>query len=125
VTGVSLIELEHAGTGWAILAVSGEIDVVTSGPLAYHLERLLERGDQGVVVNLSHTRFCDCSGLRALIRCHQHAHELGAQFRLVLPTPGGPVARLLFLLDIADLIPTYTSLDQALSDPAPAPSPSA
>ncbi|GAA3789897.1 hypothetical protein GCM10022226_05970 [Sphaerisporangium flaviroseum] len=124
-TGVSLIELQHADTGWVILAVSGEIDVATSGRLAYHLERLLERSGHGVVVNLSHTRFCDCTGLRALIRSHEHAYELGAQLRLVLPTPGGAVARLLFLLGIADLIPTYTSLQQALSDPAAAPSPSA
>jgi anti-anti-sigma factor len=70
------------------------------------------------VVDMTGTRFCDSAGLHALIGAHKRAQAEGRQVRLVIAS--AQVRRILALTALDRLIPVYTSLRQALAQPAAA-----
>ena len=63
---------------------------------------------------MSRTRFCDSSGLHILLRAHQRAIAEGGELRLVLPGDG-PIPRIVTLMCLDQLIPSFASLAEALA----------
>jgi STAS domain len=59
------------------------------------------------------TQFCDSSGLHALLAAHKRVQAEGGE--LLLAITAAPVLRVLALTGIDRMIPTFTSLDQALA----------
>jgi STAS domain len=59
------------------------------------------------------TRFCDASGLHALLAAHKRAHAEGVELLLVIPSAA--VLRVLAVTGIDRVIPNFTSLDEALA----------
>ena len=109
--------------GVAVVTAPVEIDITTAEQLPAVLLDAGSHGHATIVVDMSRTRFCDCSGLSVLIRAHRRALAEGGELRLVLPA-GGPVARVVTLTGLDRLIPCFGSLDQALiPKPAAATSP--
>jgi anti-sigma B factor antagonist len=72
---------EH--TGWTVLTVAGELDVV-SGPSLADLvtKQLPDRRD--LVIDLSEVSFVDSSGLGVLVRALKQTREAGGQLTLVI-----------------------------------------
>jgi anti-sigma B factor antagonist len=110
---VSLIEFALPASGWMIVHAPDTIDISNCEELERHLVRLVDDGATGVVVDLRATTFCDCSGVRALIATYRHARTLDVQVCLV--PCGSVVHRLLYLLDLEALIPSYASVNDALT----------
>jgi anti-anti-sigma regulatory factor len=72
------------------------------------------RGQTTVVVDMSGTQFCDSAGLSVLVRAHKQALAQGGGLRLVLPATG-TVPRIFTLTGLDQVIPHFTSLEQALA----------
>ena len=66
-----------------------------------------------VVVDMSRTRFCDSSGLNALVAADRRARAEGGEVRLVVT--GESVIRIVELTGVDRVIPIYASLEEALT----------
>lgn len=97
--GAVLIELviegRTAGT-WAVLAVSGELDLATAPGLRERLREMTPEGPVKVALDLTAVGFVDSSGLGAIVACLKHVRELGGELVLVAPD-ASPIAKLLSL----------------------------
>jgi anti-anti-sigma factor len=96
-----------------------EIDATCADFVGEELSAALAGEVTVVVADLSGTAFCDSSGVRMLVRAHQHAVATNAEVRLVVPSPA--VSRVLELMGVDGLLPVYRTLGAALGgapDPA-------
>jgi anti-sigma B factor antagonist len=84
----------------AVIVVSGELDLASSGALEDELARVTESGATHVVIDLRELEFMDSTGLSTLVKAHQRAEEAGQKFGLVR----GPqqVQRLLSLTGVEE-----------------------
>jgi anti-sigma B factor antagonist len=99
--------------GMPVVATPDEIDVTNADELRAVLLDAAAHGTGPLVVDMSRTRFCDSSGMRALVLAHQRAQAEGSD--LLLVAPAAPVLRVLALLGIDRIIPNFRSLDEALA----------
>ena len=88
--------------GIAILALSGELDLPAAPQLDRAVGELLGDGLRRVLLDLDALRFCDSSGLGALLRASRRVRDAGGT--CVVAAARGSVSRLLEL----------TSMEQAL-----------
>jgi anti-anti-sigma factor len=65
-----------------VIIVAGELDIASAPMLKDAIERAREDDAEDLVVDLRDLEFMDVSGLRVLIRAHQHAEEAGGRLRL-------------------------------------------
>jgi anti-sigma B factor antagonist len=101
--------------GVPVVITPDEIDITNAAALRAALLHAAARPGPALVVDMTRTRFCDCAGLHALIAAHKRAQAEGRQVRLVIT--GAQVRRILTLTALDRLIPVYTTLDQALTQP--------
>jgi anti-anti-sigma factor len=111
-----------ADAGFAVTVMSGlpvvlapdEIDSTNGGALRAALLAATGRGHATVVVDLGETAFCDTAGLNVLVRWHQRLTAEGGELRLVMRD--GCLVRLFSITGIERVIPTFATLDEALSE---------
>lgn len=101
-------------SGVPVVTAPAEIDVTIAAQLRAALLEAAAHGHTTVVVDMTHTRFCDSTGLGVLIRAHKRALEEGGEVRLVIPA-GGVVYRIFTLTSLYRFIPRFGSLPEALS----------
>jgi anti-sigma B factor antagonist len=84
----------------SVIAVSGELDLASSGALEEELARVAATGIRQIVIDLRDLEFMDSTGLSTLVKAHQRAQEAGQEFGLVR----GPqqVQRLLSLTGVEE-----------------------
>jgi anti-anti-sigma factor len=70
-------------------------------------------GHPAFVVDMTRTRFCDSAGIAALIEAHRRAQAAGGQ--MVLAVSGTSVPRIFELTGVDRVIPSFTSLEEALA----------
>ncbi|MFF8844204.1 STAS domain-containing protein [Streptomyces sp. NPDC015127] len=75
------VELEATGPGICRVTVAGELDVATAGDVRNVLNAAMGSYRQ-IVVDLGALRFCDCSGLSALLAAARTARARGVELRL-------------------------------------------
>ena len=110
-------------TGVPVVTPPAEIDLTTADRFRLVLLEAAAHGDATVVVDMTHTKFCDSAGLSVLARAHKQALEEGGELRLVIPA-GGAVFRVFTLTSLHRFIPRFASLQEALPQrPAAAPIP--
>lgn len=63
--------------GIALLALDGELDLATAGKVDLAVEQLVTSGLRLVVLDLSGLRFCDSTGLGALLRASRRVRAEG------------------------------------------------
>ncbi|MGN6678623.1 MAG: STAS domain-containing protein [Streptosporangiaceae bacterium] len=97
--------------GVPVLAAPEEIDITNAEALRSALLNAAGNGHGTLVVDMSRTRFCDVSGLRAVLATRRRAEAEG---REVLVIPSTSVVRVLALTGMDRLIPSFTSLADAL-----------
>ena len=107
---VEIRPVTHAET--AVLVLVGELDRDTVDPLREALEERL--GADRVVVDCSALRFCDSSGLNALLKARLRMREAGG--RLELAGIRRPVARMFEITGAQTVFRVYETLDEALSE---------
>ena len=86
--------------GGVLLALSGELDVVSAPGLEQHLNEALSKPDAHVTLDLSDLQFVDSAGVSVLIKAKQDAESSGRT--LVLARPTEQVHRVFALVGLAD-----------------------
>jgi anti-sigma B factor antagonist len=104
-------------SGVPVVAVPEEIDITSAPQLRSTLLQAAAEGHGTLVADMTRTRFCDSSGLHALLTAHKRAQAEGGELRLVIP--GAAVLRVLAITGIDRMIPNFTSLDDALARTTP------
>ena len=102
--------------GVPVIAAPAEIDITTTDQLDAALLDTSRRGHATVVVDMTRTRFCDSRGLHVLLRAHKRVSAEGGGLRLVLPDEGA-IPRIVTLMCVDRLIPSFASLEEALGQP--------
>jgi anti-anti-sigma factor len=101
----------------AVVTLPAEIDSVNSADVAELLSGVPGQHPEVITGDLSGTTFCDSAGLHAIARAHERAAASGLELRLVVGD--SPVARILQLVGLDQVIPVYQEVQQSL-DTAPA-----
>jgi len=99
-------------SGVPVVTAPEEVDITNAPELRSALLKAAAHGHGTLVVDMTRTRFCDSSGLHTLLAAHKRAQAEGGE--LLLAITAAPVLRVLALTTIDRMIPTFTSLDQAL-----------
>ena len=73
---------------WAVLHVSGELDLVTSPMLRQRVHDVVAEGRHSLVLDLSEVVFCDSSGVGVLIATRRLLRSCQGRLRLILPAEG-------------------------------------
>jgi anti-sigma B factor antagonist len=96
----------------AVLAVIGELDLVSCPSLGQAIDELAGADVDLVVVDLSGLEFMDSTGLHLLVRAQNEAHEAGRRFALVKGR--AQVQRLFDLTGVTESLTLVDSPDQLL-----------
>jgi anti-sigma B factor antagonist len=86
------VERLAAGDGIRVLALTGELDMTTTGGFESAVQEALDDGASAVVADLTHVTFIDSSGLAALLGALRSLSLAGA--RLVIACSNPTVLRL-------------------------------
>ncbi|MER5942038.1 STAS domain-containing protein [Streptomyces sp. NPDC001928] len=106
--------------GTTIVALHGEIDLVTAIPLAARLDALASGQSPDLVLDLRAVSFIDCSGLRVLCRTRNRVKACDGRLRLVTGS-----SRFLWLLRAVGLGGVFEVHPQLSIPPAGTPTNSA
>jgi anti-sigma B factor antagonist len=99
--------------GVPVVAAPEEIDIANADALRAALLQAAARGHGTLVVDMSRTRFCDSSGLHALVAAHRRARAEDGEVLLVIPDPA--VLRVFALTAMDRVIPSFARLAEALA----------
>lgn len=100
-----------------IVAVGGELDIVTSRQLDEHLTRA-RREHRRIVLDLSEVDFMDTSSLAVIVGHWKRMQAAGGT--LVLAGARYRHTKTLWITGLADRLPLFDSVDQALAAEDPA-----
>ncbi|GHH68932.1 anti-sigma factor antagonist [Streptomyces sulfonofaciens] len=113
---------EDAQGGWAVLRVSGEMDLVTSPALRERVHLVVADGRHSLVLDLSDVLFCDSSGVGVLVATRRLMRSCRGRLRVVLPARGAEegshVNRVLAALGVRRLFEVYADVADATADTA-------
>jgi anti-anti-sigma factor len=99
----SRLRLHGVGDGRTeLVALAGELDLGSALDADRALDAALERRPKVLLLDLQALEFCDCSGLRSLLRARERAAAVGARVHVLAPT--AQVARLLRLAECEQLL---------------------
>jgi anti-sigma B factor antagonist len=101
--------------GFAIITISGEIDIARAPALREQLIGLLRPGASRLVVDLSGVTFCDASGLAVLVGVARRVALLGGVLRLAAPTP--LVSAILRLTGLDSRFEIFAAVPEAIGAP--------
>jgi anti-sigma B factor antagonist len=94
------------------------IDITNAAGLRTALLQAAALGRGTLVVDMSHTQFCDTAGIHALVGAHKRAPAEGGQVLLVIGAAA--VHRIVSITGLDRVIPTFQSLEYALAHTAAA-----
>ncbi|MEU9873050.1 STAS domain-containing protein [Actinomadura verrucosospora] len=111
------IETTRVGARTAVVAVAGEIDLRTAGPLRDRLVemhgRLPGAGPRRLVADFTAVPFCDAAGLGALVAAHNQISADGGEIALAGVRPAQ--LRLLMITGLHRLFAIHRDVEAALS----------
>jgi anti-sigma B factor antagonist len=103
--------------GLATVKLPAEIDMTNADRVAAELSAAFAPGLRVVIADLTPTTFCDSAGVRALTRVHNEATESGRRLHLAV-VAGGPVSRVLELMDLTSVLHVYPGVEDAAATSA-------
>lgn len=104
----------RASDGRAVIAVAGEVDILTARPLGDALARLTEDGFDHIVVDITEVSFFGASGLSVFAEA---LSALGRSGSLRVVTSSALTRRILAISGLDEVIRVHASLGEALADP--------
>ncbi|WP_171172441.1 STAS domain-containing protein [Streptomyces sp. I05A-00742] len=114
---------EREQGNWAVLQVSGEMDLVTSPAVRQRVHDAVADGRRSLVLDLGEVRFCDSSGVGVLIAARRLMRSCQGRLRLILPAQGAVegshVNRVLAALGVRRLFEVYPDLASATAETDP------
>ncbi|HEX5113597.1 MAG TPA: STAS domain-containing protein [Pseudonocardiaceae bacterium] len=103
-----------------VLTIRGDLDAATAPEVHVHVAGLALPPDTVLVVDLAELRFCDSSGIAALIAAHNVAQTANAYLTLAAVPP--QLSRALGMIGLTDFFITHPTTERALAtQPPPAP----
>jgi anti-anti-sigma factor len=96
----------------AIVAASGELDMLTVPQLRDAVQSALSKDPTGLIVDLTQVDFLGSAGMQVLMEAHNQTGGTDTRFAVV--ADGAATSRPLKITGIADLIELFTSLDGAV-----------
>jgi anti-anti-sigma factor len=99
-------------SGVPVVTAPEEVDITNAAALRTALLEAAGHGYGTLAVDMSQTQFCDSSGINVLIRVHQQAQAEGGRVLLVISAAA--VLRMLALIGVDRMIPSFATLDEAL-----------
>lgn len=113
---------EGVAGDWAVVRVTGEMDLVTSPALRQQVHEAVADGRRSLVLDLSDVLFCDSSGVGVLIASRRLMRSCQGRLRLILPAQGAVdgshVNRVLGALGVRRLFEVYPDVEAAIDDEA-------
>jgi anti-sigma B factor antagonist len=100
-----------------IVTLPAEIDMANADGVSQQLGCALASGVAVVVADMTATRFCNSTGLRALVLAHKQATARHAELRLVITSAN--VRRVMAITHLDTVLRIYPSLDAAQETAAP------
>ncbi len=98
---------------WAVLTVSGELDLATAPALRECLGEVIDGGVRHVVVDLRQVGFLDSIGLGVLVGAYRRLHHGEPVGSLRLVCTNERVVRVFELTGLLLLFPLHASVEQA------------
>ncbi|HKX17700.1 MAG TPA: STAS domain-containing protein [bacterium] len=98
--------------GTACLVLSGELDLVSVATFRAHLT-MAGHAARGIVLDLRNLRYLDSTGINALLEAHRTLSPSGRRMAMVASSP--LVHKVLSVLAIESIIPSFETLDAALA----------
>jgi anti-sigma B factor antagonist len=108
-----------AADHWAVVTLTGELDIAGTGRLSEQLAVLLSQGRSRIVLDLQGLTFCDAAGLGILVRFRSRTLQEGGWLRLA--GPSALLTRLLRLARVAHLFAAFATVTAATTDLATRP----
>jgi anti-sigma B factor antagonist len=112
--GLLEVHEEAAPGGAMTLAIEGELDLATAPKVREPLERAIEAGTRGIVVDMLACRFIDSTGLGVLLHAAKRLEEDDGTMALVCVDD--QIKRLLELTMIDRTIPVFDTREEALAE---------
>jgi anti-sigma B factor antagonist len=96
--------------GYAVVALSGELDLADAAIVAAELTAVAAR-EPGIILDLAGLNFIDSSGVAALARGRRQARQAGGD--LVVAAPQRQVMRVLAIIRLAEAFSVYATVEEA------------
>ena len=97
-----------------IVTLPAEVDVSNGAEVLRALAAAMQTQPAVIIADGTHTEFCDCAAVAALVGAHSRASAAGIELRVVITSDR--VHRVLELIGAEALLPTYPSLTAAQAD---------
>ena len=102
--------------GFAVLAVSGEVDVATVPRLREQLHGLVAQGSSQIIVNLDAVDFLDSTGLGVLVGGLKRVRNHDGSLQLVCTQE--KILKIFRITGLTKVFPIHSSVGDAISAPA-------
>ncbi len=99
--------------GYAVVAVSGEVDVATVPRLREQLHSLVAQGDNRIVVDLEAVDFLDSTGLGVLVGALKRVRAAGGALQLV--STQARINKVFEVTGLAKVFSIHENLDKAVA----------
>jgi anti-sigma B factor antagonist len=90
--------------GWTVIDVRGDLDVYSSPTLRQLILDRIHRGDGRIIVDLEHVDFLDSAGVSVMVSALRQATTRNGMLRLT---------------DLDKVLPTFTSVEDAVNEGVP------
>jgi anti-sigma B factor antagonist len=107
------ITTEEAGTGVAVVALAGEIDLYTCPEFKQELLRVIADGATLIVVDLTKTTFIDSTALGVIIRGVERLKQRDGRLVVVCADPN--IVKIFEVTGLNRIFSVYGSRDEALA----------
>jgi anti-sigma B factor antagonist len=97
-----------------IAHVTGELDIAEASGTGDEITGAVPSSAHGLVLDLLELGFIDSSGIAMLFQLVRHVSARRQELRVVAK-PGGPVARVLEIVEFERAAPVHAELDQAIA----------
>lgn len=103
------------GPACTTILLPAEIDIANADQVRLDLLAALNRGCPVIIVDMTRTTFCDCAGVRALLRAASRALSVGVEIRVVARAT--PVLRTFELTGMQLALRVYRTIADAVRGP--------
>ena len=111
-----LVELGIERQGEVVVArLAGELDLAGAPRVGEQISDAVPTDARGLVVDLGPLEFMDSSGVSMLFGLARRLGGRRQEMRVVAPS-GGPVARVLQIVDFGRAAPVHAHVDEALAE---------
>lgn len=101
--------------GAVVVAVEGEVDLYSSPKLRKEIVCWANKQIRSLILDLGAVSYMDSSGIATLVEGFQLVKRYGGRFGIV--SPGPSIQEVLRFAHLDTIIPTFTSVEEALLRP--------